>query len=490
MKFCILSLLLVAGCVYAAPVDQGGIQPGSCTDALALGAANEALNKINLNRVTGYVLQLHRLSNVNFMVHEETGQVFYLTMEVVETKCHVLSKKPAAECMARDTSETPVYGQCRAIIYMNRPHRVVRLYKYDCAIRPVPAAKVGEICPDCPSRMGLEDIPMVEAAHEALKKFNTEKGMNKLFSLKNVTRASAQGGIAVFHNTEFVIEETVCDKTKDLDKDECPTMQCEFAHHGFCRASTHIAPSGEHDVRVDCEIYEPESAEREKQLHLLGGETDHSHNPRPLDRSLAHDHAHNHAVHHSHSNNISSDGNHHHSHDHTHGSAHRHAHAHSHDHSHDHDHVHAHHAKAHDHHADTPNQHHNYGHDADNNTHDHDHELALDHEHNHAHLHDHEHHHHHHDHEHEATNHDEPLGRVRMLPAVDEPMTLQAVPDILVPGMAATLPAHPDPQIPGKTEPTILAFPSTMSAECPAPSTPSTLLEKLFAEDPQFNVSS
>lgn len=29
-----------------------------------------------------------------------------------------------------------VYGQCKAAIYMNRVHRVARLYKYDCVVRP------------------------------------------------------------------------------------------------------------------------------------------------------------------------------------------------------------------------------------------------------------------------------------------------------------------------------------------------------------------
>lgn len=29
-----------------------------------------------------------------------------------------------------------VYGQCKAAIYINKPQRVVRLYKYDCVVRP------------------------------------------------------------------------------------------------------------------------------------------------------------------------------------------------------------------------------------------------------------------------------------------------------------------------------------------------------------------
>lgn len=29
-----------------------------------------------------------------------------------------------------------VYGQCKAAIYINKVHRVVRLYKYNCVVRP------------------------------------------------------------------------------------------------------------------------------------------------------------------------------------------------------------------------------------------------------------------------------------------------------------------------------------------------------------------
>lgn len=100
----------------------------------------------------------------------ETGVVFYLTLDVVETNCSVLSK--TVDCESRPVYDTPVrnipsysqtqfptnktlfnkalwcilhllviyplqvYGQCKAAIYTNRPHRVVRLYKYDCVVRP------------------------------------------------------------------------------------------------------------------------------------------------------------------------------------------------------------------------------------------------------------------------------------------------------------------------------------------------------------------
>ncbi|XP_071369297.1 fetuin B [Centroberyx affinis] len=502
----LLMLLLVAGCVcvHAAPVEQGGMEPGSCKDASALGAAGRALTKINQDRQEGYVFQLHRLSNVNMMTHGETGVVFYLTLDVVETNCHVLSRKEAKDCQARPLEDTPVYGQCKAAIYINKVHRVERLYKYDCVIRPTPAAKVAEVCPDCPSHTDLDNAEILKTVSLSLEKFNKESGLANRFALLNVTRATLSMGMATFYNAQYTIQETSCANSKDATKAvDCPVMDCEFAHKGFCKASHSHSPGGE-DISVECEIYEPEAAEREKKLHLLGGETDHSHNDTHThahahdhdgahDHGHAHDHEHDHTKGHAqgHAHAHANDSEHHHTHDHAEGSAHRHAHDHSHDHGHGHDHVHAHHGKAHEHAGDAANQHHDYKHAAGAHTHEHDHELALDHDHKHGHLHEHEHHHHHHEHAHETSPHDHPEGRVRSLPAVGGPVTLPSFPDQPAAGPEAgvTLPLIPDPQIPGEREPTVLAFPAAVSAECPAPADGTTLVEKMFAEDPVFKAA-
>ncbi|KAF7649247.1 hypothetical protein LDENG_00144490 [Lucifuga dentata] len=504
----VFSLLLLVACAYvhAAPVEQAGVQPGSCKDAFALAAADLALAKINQDRQEGYILKKHRLSNVNMMNHGETGVVYYLTVDVVETKCHVLSRKDMKDCEARPTENTEVYGQCKASIYINKPHRVVRLYKYNCVIRPVPASKLVSICPDCPSPDALDSPRTVETASKSLEKFNKENELSKHFALLNVSRAMLQGGIAEIYIAEFTIQETVCNKSKDPVKDDCPLMDCEFAHKGFCKASRFVPRNGDEDsITVECEIYEPEAAEREKKLHLLGGETDHAHNDtethdhshdhaHATDHTHNHDHVHDHTKSHAHHDKThmhADNSDHHHTHDHAHGSAHRHSHDHSHDHGHGHDHVHAHHAKAHNHSSDSPNHHHDYKHGADIDTHQHDHELALDHDHKHAHLHEHEHHHHHHEHKHETTHHDHPEGTVRMLPTMDQPMTLPSFPDepVAGPEQGVTLPLIPDPQIPGEREPTILPFPKSVSAKCPAPKAGPGLVEQMFTEDPMFKAA-
>ncbi|KAM6922043.1 fetuin B [Xenentodon cancila] len=506
MKTCVL-LLLVLGCVHvhSAPVEQDGLEPGSCEDGAAVSAAHLALTKINQDRKEGYVFSLQRLSNVHLATHGEVGVVFYLNLDVVETNCSVLSKMDWKNCEVRSTAEMPAYGQCKAVIYISKPHRVVRLYKYNCVVRPVPRARVAVMCPDCPYLLRSDDDDAKRTTSLSLEKFNKESGLKNHFALLKIARATSGMAMGMYYHVEYTIQETSCPQSTDAP-DKCPLMECEFAHKGFCKASLYNLPTGE-NINVECEIFEPEAAEREKKLHLLGGETDHSHNDthshshdqdsaHAADQSHSHDHVHDHTMSHAQHDQTqkhADSGDHHHTHDHAADSSHRHAHDHSHDHGHNHDHVHSHHAKAHNHSGDSPNHHHNYNHPEGVHTHDHDHELALDHDHKHAHLHEHEHHHHHHKHEHENEFHDSPRGMWRLVPPMDQPMTLPSFPDVPVGGPEAgvTLPLKPDPQIPGVTEPTIQTCPTSVSAQCPPPalSEGSSLVEKLLSEDPMFKAA-
>lgn len=82
MKHCMLLLLLLAlGCmnIRAAPVDPDAMLEGSCEDASAMGAAKEALTKLNRDRKEGYVFSLRRLSNVHMKKHvSHTTQLQHL----------------------------------------------------------------------------------------------------------------------------------------------------------------------------------------------------------------------------------------------------------------------------------------------------------------------------------------------------------------------------------------------------------------------------
>ncbi|KAB5559232.1 hypothetical protein PHYPO_G00026610 [Pangasianodon hypophthalmus] len=473
MKQCML-LLLAFVCVHGAPV--GVLPPSSCNDATTAFVAGEAIDKINQDRTTGYVFSLERVSNVHQTRHGETGVVFYLTIDILETKCHVLSKKSYKECETWSFGENPVYGQCKAVMYVNKPQRVSRLYKYSCTIRPVSASKIGKMCPDCPILISLDNKEVEKTMKMGLEKFNKESALPNYFAPLNITRAIAQLGLITMYNVEFTIQETVCSNKTDISEaSKCDIMTCEFAHKGFCRA-TYSRSSGDELIESKCEIYEPQAAEEEKKNHLHGGETDH-HHENIGGASHSHDHTHDHTLSHSHPT------------------------THDHDHTADHKHDHKHEATimtmsmhttakpttTHKTRVFTPPT--TTMDTAEGETHDHDHELALDHEHKHGHLHEHEHHHHHHQHQHETTVR-KPEGTVQVLPSLDRPMTLPAVPDLLEkPDTPTGLPMRPDPQIPGQMEPVIGKFPKTVSPNCPAEfKTNDKLIKDAFAEDPVFKV--
>uniref|UniRef100_A0A3B3UCN4 Fetuin B n=1 Tax=Poecilia latipinna TaxID=48699 RepID=A0A3B3UCN4_9TELE len=460
MKTCVL-FLLVVGSVYSAPVEQGGIQPGSCEDPSAVSASHLALSKINLDRVDGYVFSLHQLSNVHLDRHGENGVVYYLTLDVVETNCSVLSRRDWKQCEARPETQMPVYGQCKAAIYINKPHRVVRLYKYNCVIRPVPAARVTEICPDCPTFISFGTEQVQKTVSRSLEKFNNESGLNNHFALLKILRASAGMAMDMYYNVEYTIQETVCGKFKQSPAGEkCPIMTCEFSLQ--MRFSN--VP---HDTNLDFLDF-PQAAEREKVQHLLGDATDHPHNDT---------HRHEHGKGHDHDKE--------HGKGHSRGHGHRHGQGRSHEHGQGRRGEHGHHGGSHEH-----GQGRGRGHGHHNRSREHGHHGGShdhDHEHNHTHLHEHEHHHHHHLHEHQTKQH-KPEGLIRTLPAIDQPMILPSFPDVPAggPEVGVTLPLKPDPSIPGQTEPTILPFPTSRSAECANPTEGKSLVNKLFLEDPLF----
>ncbi|RXN24456.1 antihemorrhagic factor cHLP-B-like protein [Labeo rohita] len=264
MKQCVV-LMMAFLCVHGAPVDV--LTPGSCQDAVASGAAAEAMNKINLDRTEGYVFSLDRLTNVHYMKHGESGIVFYLTFDVLETKCHVISKKNWKNCEIRNPEEYPVYGQCKAVMYMNRVHRVTRLYKYSCTVRQVPASKIRERCPDCPVQLPEDHEAALKTVKMGMEKYNKESALANYFAPLNITKLD----FGRFYSVEFTIQETVCSsKTNIADVSKCEVMGCKFAHKGFCKVSHSVTVTGEENLSVQCEIFEPETAEEEKKKHLIG----------------------------------------------------------------------------------------------------------------------------------------------------------------------------------------------------------------------------
>ncbi|XP_009506772.2 fetuin-B [Phalacrocorax carbo] len=249
----------------------------TCDDTAVEEAADLALRQINADRKEGYIFSLYRIFSVREHPQEMTGSVFYLILDVVDTECHVLSKKLWKNCTARPAHRT-VYGQCKAVIYINKASHIAHLSTYECILQPVPRRYIQTACPDCP----VDDCPTepsyLEAAVKSLAKFNEESEQTHYFSVLNVTRASMQWVVGPAYFVEFLIQETSCSKDDAIaDISKCKPLSSELGQIGFCKGSvTNSHLEYQEFVKISCDIYslqDPATEEGKQQANETPGKS-------------------------------------------------------------------------------------------------------------------------------------------------------------------------------------------------------------------------
>lgn len=278
--------------------NAGPVEPMGCQASEVVRVAGEALSQINADRTQGYMFSLNRVYDVSHRAEEKGGVMFNLTIDVLETHCHVISRKPWRECGVRQVSDVPVYGHCQVSVFVEK--RVELIY-YRCTVQQVPATVIVDICPDCPTTERLDEPIIVETANLSLQKFNRGSGLANYFTLLNLTGASMQWVEGPAYFVEFTIQETECSKDTAVDLAQCKLMDCQFAHQGFCTGSHTTVDDGfetKLPIEVKCEIYEPEAARAEEKAHA-GGDSGHTGHLRE-NEAHKHKHLHLHEHHHQH----------------------------------------------------------------------------------------------------------------------------------------------------------------------------------------------
>ncbi|XP_037694698.1 fetuin-B [Choloepus didactylus] len=258
-------LLALAACSHAA--DPSALVSRGCNDSDVLAVAGFALQDINRDRKDGYVLSLNRVSDVWEHMQEGLGAVYYLTLDVLETDCHVLSKKPWKECGGRFLHEL-VYGQCKAIFYKNKPQRILYTPAYNCTLRPVSRRKIHDTCPDCPSPSSsdLSDPRVLEAVTESLAEYN--KKTTKQYSLVKITRSSSQWVFGPAYFVEYLIKESPCTTS---EASSCSLLPSDSAPVGICKGS--LSQRGtEKFITVECKFFESQAPGDDKSADKQGPE--------------------------------------------------------------------------------------------------------------------------------------------------------------------------------------------------------------------------
>ncbi|XP_026965044.1 fetuin-B isoform X2 [Sagmatias obliquidens] len=189
-----------------------------CNSSDVLDIANFILQDINRDQKDGYVLSLNRVS---------------------------------------DAREHPqeVYGQCKAIFYINKARRIFYLPAYNCTLRPVSRRKITTICPDCPSSSphDLSNPKFLEAATESLARYN-DKGPSKQYSLVKITKTSKQWVFGAAYFVEYLIQES-CPKSQ---ASSCALQPPNSVPVGICHGSLTERHS-EKSVSVTCDFFESEA---------------------------------------------------------------------------------------------------------------------------------------------------------------------------------------------------------------------------------------
>ncbi|XP_039985767.1 fetuin-B [Xiphias gladius] len=291
-----MSVYLLVLCLALLPQEgRARPEPPGCSSPEAVRVAEEALEQINQDRRSGYILSLNRLYDVSHTPKKEKdGSLYNLTIDVMETRCHVISRKPWKQCEVKSIGSVPVYGECEVSAHVDTQ---VKLQNYSCVTRKVPSAEVVGVCPDCPTSVNLNEPIVTKTARLSLQKFNDQSHLANYFALENITAARAQWIFGMSYFVDFTIVETVCAKnTKASERGSCPPMDSQSAHRGYCSGS-HVSryfpfetaiPVGRDtflSVQAKCEIYNPQAAAAEEQARAHAGHQHHNHTgPQPQEQ--------------------------------------------------------------------------------------------------------------------------------------------------------------------------------------------------------------
>ncbi|KAJ6660933.1 hypothetical protein lerEdw1_016953 [Lerista edwardsae] len=260
---------------------QPSLVPANCSDVEK--EAGVALDLINKHRRDGYVFSLLRVANAHVQT-ATNASILYLTLDVMETECPVLSRKHWTSCDARRFIAITDFGQCKAIVYITQGFEEEKLYGYNCTVSPVPPQLYK--CVDCPVRITVvEDVDQhVGEAKRILELHQQNSKETSNFKVEKVQKVFKAEASYTGYVIEFIIKETKCPNNSLLtNASECEFLPSNNARRGFCTGRI-VYGKEEGDVAEaqSCEIYDiPENTilkvkrlDMDADIHLLVYRTD------------------------------------------------------------------------------------------------------------------------------------------------------------------------------------------------------------------------
>lgn len=227
--------------------------PVPCNDKAVEKLSRLAVTYINEDRTDGYKFALNRIANVHLHAQGPAGNVYYLDLDVLETKCHIGSPKPWKRCDVRPFMETQISGNCNTTI-LHTPEGYSYLYSYDCTLVPDPPEKLQQTCPTCPLLLPVDSPEAESTAQFTLAFYKRQSTLGAGLGIKKITRAAEQVVPVKASFVEYTVQECPEGVT---ERGTCQrlTLDSDTKTAGFCAGSVHGDMKLYPDVQVSCEMF-------------------------------------------------------------------------------------------------------------------------------------------------------------------------------------------------------------------------------------------
>ncbi|KAM8745472.1 alpha-2-HS-glycoprotein [Acanthopagrus schlegelii] len=233
------------------------LAPIPCNDKAVEKLSRLAVTYINEDRNNGYKFALNRIANVHLHAQGPAGNVYYLDLDVLETKCHIGSPKPWKRCDVRPFMETQIAGNCNTTI-LHTPEGYSYLYSYECILVPDPPEKLQQTCPTCPLLLPVDSLQAVDAARLTLASYKRQSTLAAGLGVKRITRAAAQTVPVKASFVEYTVQECPEGVTA---KGTCQrlTIESDTETAGFCAGS--VLGEVHPEVHVACEMFKVQNVD-------------------------------------------------------------------------------------------------------------------------------------------------------------------------------------------------------------------------------------
>ncbi|NXE62735.1 FETUA protein, partial [Calcarius ornatus] len=250
MKALVALILLVQLPIHKA-VPAAPPAPLGCDDPESEAAAEVAVNYINGHSHHGYKFALNRIEDIRVVPQGPNNDIIFLELDLLETKCPILSPTPLANCTVRSFAEHAVEGDCD--VKLQKVDGILSVLASKCHSHADSREDILKVCPDCPLLASMNNTEVLETVSAALNDYNS-KTTDSYLRLLEIGRAKIQYHPGHVVATEFAVGATNCSAQEaKANVGACQLLPEDQSNFGFCTAVMVKAPS--QDLQVDCQLY-------------------------------------------------------------------------------------------------------------------------------------------------------------------------------------------------------------------------------------------